>query len=63
MRKETRLVTRINGGKKEGKMEFGIAFDLPISPKIVKPISVRSITDAIVELVTNGDDSYNRPHE
>lgn len=44
-------------------MEFGTAFDLPISPKIVKPISVRSITDAIVELVTNSDDSYNRPHE
>lgn len=44
-------------------MEFGAAFDLPISPKIVKPISVRSITDAIVELVTNSDDSYNRPHE
>jgi len=44
-------------------MEFGSAFDLPISPKIVKPISVRSITDAIVELVTNSDDGYNRPHE
>jgi len=44
-------------------MEFGTTFDLPISPKIVKPISVRSITDAIVELVTNSDDSYNRPHE
>ena len=44
-------------------MEFGESFDLPISPRIVQQMAIRTIraiTDAIVELVTNSDDSYNR---
>lgn len=37
--------------------------DLPISPKVVQQMAmgtIRSIADAIVELVTNSDDSYTR---
>lgn len=44
-------------------MEYGSPQKLPISQNIVKQMSlstVRSIMDAIVELITNSDDSYNR---
>ncbi|HAL60870.1 MAG TPA: hypothetical protein DCP08_00495 [Chloroflexi bacterium] len=47
-------------------MEFKGSRDLPISPTIVQQMamgSIRSVVDALVELVTNSDDSYRRLEE
>jgi len=46
------------------KFEFGASFPMPIAPRVAKQFrTVRSIADAILELVTNSDDSYNRLHK
>jgi hypothetical protein len=44
-------------------MEYESAQELPISQNIVKQMSlwtIRNFIDALVELVTNSDDSYRR---
>ncbi len=44
-------------------MEFKGSRDLPINPRIIQQMAmgtIRSVVDAVVELVTNSDDSYRK---
>ena len=47
-------------------MEFKGSLDLPINPRIIQQMAmgtIRSVVDAVVELVTNSDDSYRKLEE
>lgn len=44
-------------------MKYGVAYDLPISQAVIQQLAkgtIKTLIEAIVELVTNSDDSYRR---